>query len=236
LGQIISTLSGSVSSFLAGMAGGTVAALGPYLTALSLLLLGYGFFLAYFLPALPLIFWLSGVLGWLMVVVESLLAAPLWVAAHALADGEGLTSHASKRGYLLFLGVLLRPPLMVLGFLTAMALLNLLGRLGGQMITILGSEIFQHSFLGISGFLALAAILGILVVTSAYKLFGLTAHLPDRVGGWIGQESHHLGEPGDTNRAHGHYATVAAVGTNIIKPAVDPSGLPKRLNSGSHTP
>ncbi|MDR1394769.1 MAG: DotA/TraY family protein, partial [Deltaproteobacteria bacterium] len=236
LGQIISTLSGSVSSFLAGLAGGTVTALGPYLTALSLLLLGYGFFLAYFLPAVPLIFWLAGVLGWLMVVIESLAAAPLWVAAHALPEGDGLTSQASRRGYRLFLGVCLRPPLMVAGFLLAMAVLNLLGRLGGQMLTILGEEVFRESFLGISGFLALASILGITAVTAAYKLFSLTSHLPDRVGGWIGQESHHLGEPADTQQARHQFAAVTAAGTGIIKPAVEPAAKAYRPEGNPNGP
>jgi hypothetical protein len=222
LGQIISTVSGSVSSFLTGLAGGTVAALGPYLTALSLLLLGYGFFLAYFLPALPLVFWLSGVLGWLMVVLESLIAAPLWLAVHALPEGDGLTSRASTKGYFIFLGVLLRPPLMVLGFLMAMALLNLLGRLGGQAMTILGEEIFQNSFLGVSGFLALSAILGGAVVASAYKLFGLTSHLAERVVGWIGQDSHHLGESSDAYKAQTSFGVVTNVGGAAIKETVDP--------------
>lgn len=237
LGQVISALSGSVSSFLTGLAGGTVTALGPYLTALSLLLLGYGFFLAYFLPALPMIFWLSGVLGWLMVVAESLIAAPLWAAAHALPEGEGLTGQAGKKGYLLFLGVLLRPPLMVTGFLLAMALMNLLGRLGGQMLSVLGEEILKDSFSGVSGFLALAAISGITAVTAAYKLFGLSAHLPDRVAGWLGQESRHLGEPGDAQKAHSHYAAAAAAGTGAVRLAVSPplSGQPRtETNAGDH--
>jgi hypothetical protein len=128
----------------------------------------------------------------------------------------------------------MRPPLMVVGFLLAMAILNLLGRLGGQMLTILGDEVFQSSFLGVSGFLALSAILGIVTVTAAYKLFGLSAHLPDRVVGWIGQESHHLGEPADTHKAHGQYATVAAVGTSALKPAVEAPS--KVIKTGSTTP
>ncbi|MDR1577818.1 MAG: DotA/TraY family protein [Deltaproteobacteria bacterium] len=221
LGQVISTLSGSVSSFLTGLAGGTVTALGPYLTALSLLLLGYGFFLAYFLPALPLVFWVIGILGWLIAVVESLVAAPLWLAAHALPEGEGLSSQASNHGYRLFLGVLLRPPLMVVGFLIAMALLNLLGRLGGQAITILGAEIFQDSFLGLSGFFAMAGVLGAAVVTATYKLFGLTSQLPERVLAWIGASAPSQGEASSTREVAAKFQTLGAVGTGIVKPAAE---------------
>jgi conjugal transfer/type IV secretion protein DotA/TraY len=226
LGQVVSALSGSVTSFLTGLAGGTVQALGPYLTALSLLLLGYGFFLAYFLPALPLLFWLAGVLGWILMVVESLVAAPLWLAAHALPEGEGLTSQASRRGYLIFLGVLLRPPLMVLGFLLAMAIINLLGRLTGQAVTLLGEEILKSGFLGISGFLALAGLFGAATVTAAYKLFSLTTQLPARVGGWIGQAGADWGETADVRQNQGSFQTQGALGTAALQRAVPTRMVP----------
>jgi conjugal transfer/type IV secretion protein DotA/TraY len=234
LGQVISAISGSVSSFLTGLAGGTVTALGPYLTALSLLLLGYGFFLAYFLPAVPLIFWLSGVLSWLMATLESLVAAPLWLTAHALPEGDGLAGRAAGRGYLLFLGVLLRPPLMVLGFLMAMALLTILGRLSGQAMTILGDEVFKNSFLGISGFLALTAILGAATVTATYKLFGLTAHLPERVMGWIGQGGQGMGEANDAQMTKANYAAANLAGVGVVKLTASPGSNVAKSKPGQH--
>jgi hypothetical protein len=98
LGQFVSIFTGSVSSFLAGSIVGTVEALGPYLLTVSFILGGYGFFLAYFLPALPFLIWLSAVLSWAISVVEAIAAAPLWVAAHALPEGEGLAGRAGARG------------------------------------------------------------------------------------------------------------------------------------------
>jgi conjugal transfer/type IV secretion protein DotA/TraY len=222
LGQLVSTLSGSVTSFLAGLAGGTVAALGPYLTALSLLLLSYGFFLAYFLPAIPMVFWLSGVLAWVMAVMETLVAAPLWLAAHALPEGEGLASRASSRGYHLFLGVLVKPPLMVLGFLLAMAILNLLGRLGGQVLTILGEEVLKNDFLGVAGFLALAGVLGAATVTSAYKLFGLTTSLPEKVMGWIGLGGLGYGATSEVRQTQLGFSAATMVGSGLVKTTVTP--------------
>ncbi len=41
-----------------------------------------GGFLAYYLPLVPFIFWTFGVLGWLIMVAESLVAAPIWAVSH----------------------------------------------------------------------------------------------------------------------------------------------------------
>ena len=54
LGQVVSVFSGTLSSFMAGAAAGAVEAIGPYMVILSLLLISYGFFLAYSLFNLSL--------------------------------------------------------------------------------------------------------------------------------------------------------------------------------------
>ena len=45
-------------------------------------LLLYGLALAYYLPAIPFIRWISALAGWVILIVESLVAAPLWLCAH----------------------------------------------------------------------------------------------------------------------------------------------------------
>ena len=94
-------------------------------------LLLYGLALAYYLPAIPFIRWVSALVGWIILVVEALVAAPLWLCAHALPDGEGAAGQHGKRGYFLLLGIVLRPPLMVTGFFAAVILMNVLGRILG---------------------------------------------------------------------------------------------------------
>jgi conjugal transfer/type IV secretion protein DotA/TraY len=56
------------------------------LFAVFLPLLLYGLALAYYLPAIPFIRWVSALVGWVILVVESLVAAPLWLCAHALLE------------------------------------------------------------------------------------------------------------------------------------------------------
>jgi conjugal transfer/type IV secretion protein DotA/TraY len=230
LGQIASAFTGSVGSAMAGMAQGAILGIGPYILMLSVILISYGFFLAYFLPALPFILWMSGVLGWLVLLVESLVAAPLWVAAHALPEGEGMAGNAARRGYTIFLGVLLRPPLMVFGFLLAMALLTSVGRVIGHVFSVFGFGFLSEGFLGVSGFLAFSVILGAVVVTAVWKLFGLMGTLPERVIGWIGGHVPGIGEHSDAMRSQAEYGAAGALSTQALNPITRPGKAPKGAN------
>ena len=58
-------------------------------------LLLYGLALAYYLPAIPFIRWVSALVGWIILVVEALVAAPLWLCAHALPEGDGAAGPVS---------------------------------------------------------------------------------------------------------------------------------------------
>ncbi|MDR0620763.1 MAG: DotA/TraY family protein [Deltaproteobacteria bacterium] len=225
LGQVASVFTGSVSSAVAGGVVGAVEALAPYLVFLSLLLMGYGAVLAYFLPAIPFVLWLAGLLAWLVTVIEALAAAPLWVAAHALPEGEGLAGNAGRRGYLLFLGVLLRPPMMVFAFLMAMALLNGIGRMVGHVFSVFGFDRLGETFIGPMGFVAFSAILGLCAMTAAWKLFGLVSRLPDRVMVWIGGGGDHHGEIEDAKRVQAGTLTASNFALKAIGPLVTKKGL-----------
>jgi conjugal transfer/type IV secretion protein DotA/TraY len=63
--------------------------LAPFLLVLSLALLGFGAMLAYILPALPFVLWTLGVIAWLVLILEALVAVPVWGILHASPEGEG---------------------------------------------------------------------------------------------------------------------------------------------------
>ncbi|MDR1546187.1 MAG: DotA/TraY family protein [Deltaproteobacteria bacterium] len=218
-GHAAAFFSGSSSSFAAGAAGGAAAALGPYLLLASLALMGYGFFLAYFLPALPFVIWLAGVLTWSVMVVEALAAAPLWGAVHALPDGEGWAGQAGRHGYWALLNLLIRPPLMVFGFLAALSLLGAFGRAIGGIFSVFGFAALGDSFLGLSGFLAFALVLGLSVSAAAWKLFGLAVHLPERVMVWVGQRFSRAEEIEEARRVQVGFLSAGAPAGRLVRPA-----------------
>ena len=130
-----------------------------------------------------------------------MIAAPLWICAHALPEGEGAAGQHGKRGYMLFLGILLRPPLMVAGFFCAVILINVLGKLIGQGFEMFIAGTSQTKVVGITGTLAMAVILGSTVMILANKFFSLIHYLPEHVTNWIGQQLHNLGEKEDQGAA-----------------------------------
>lgn len=171
------------------------------LFAVFLPLLLYGLALAYYLPAIPFIRWISALIGWIILVVEALVAAPLWLCAHALPDGEGAAGQHGKRGYFLLLGIVLRPPLMVTGFFAAVILMNVLGKILGAGFEMFIGGTAQTKIIGLTGTFSMLVILGIVVIMSANKFFSLIHYLPEHVTNWIGQQFQGFGEKEDQSGA-----------------------------------
>ena len=202
------------------------------LFAVFLPLLLYGLALAYYLPAIPFIRWISALAGWAILIVEALVAAPIWLCAHALPEGEGAAGQHGKRGYLLLLGIVIRPPLMVAGFFAAVILLNVLGRVIGAGFELFIAGTSQTKVIGITGTISMLIILGIVVIMMANKFFSLIHYLPEHVTNWIGQQFHSLGEKEDQSGVKG----VFVGSTNTVSSGAEGAkGLRQTvLNSDHH--
>lgn len=174
-----------------------VAIISFLFSALFLPLMLYGLVLAYYVPAIPFLRWISAITGWVILIVESMVAAPLWIAAHALPEGEGAAGQHGRRGYMLFLAIVIRPPLMVAGFFCAVILMNIMGRLIGGGFDLFFNGVAQTKIMGITGTFSMLVILGVTVIMLANKFFGLIHYIPEHVTNWIGQQMHSLGEKED---------------------------------------
>ncbi len=168
-----------------------------FLFAVVVPLVIYAFMLAFFLPALPFIIWMSAIAGWIILIVESLIAAPLWVAVHALPEGDGFAGQHARRGYMLLLGIVLRPPLMVAGFFLAVVLLNVVGQTLGNTFMFFVYGLGETKLIGPTGTIAMVILLGFVILIFAKKLFMLISYLPEHVTNWIGQQFQPLGERED---------------------------------------
>jgi conjugal transfer/type IV secretion protein DotA/TraY len=190
-----------------------------------------GLSLAYYLPAMPFIAWLTATIGWLLLVMETIFAAPLWAVAHALPEGEGMAGQHGRTGYMMLLAVLVRPPLMVVGFMCAVIIMPLIGSLSGLTFMVFSRNMAGNHFTGITTCIAMTFLIGFVMVLVSHKVFKLITHLPDTVTKWVGQTIHNLGEDGDEQRTRamftGAVGKVEGAGGASMRPKVGGAGRPK---------
>jgi defect-in-organelle-trafficking protein DotA len=158
----------------------------PMLTAILGLLLTTGFMMAYYIPLIPFMIFTFSAMGWLIGVIESMIAAPLVALGIAHPEGNPLMGKAEP-ALMLITNIFLRPSLMVIGLIcgiimsyVAVWLLNI-GFMAASQI------VFQNAQ-GISWYLAWAALMllyTILVITILNKVFTLIHLIPDNIMRWL---------------------------------------------------
>jgi conjugal transfer/type IV secretion protein DotA/TraY len=219
----------AVASVVAAKVGGMTVAmvLGGFVMAL----LAGGATLAYLLPLLPFIIWMGAVAGWLLMVMEAIIGAPLWAVAHLNPRGEEFHGGASA-GYMLVLELTLKPALMVLGFAFAVLVSLPLGQLINKLF-FSTFELSQGGFIGFVGMLAAVAIYSALMLTMLKASFGAIHKVPDQVMKWLGGgHGSGLAEAGGTGTAVEHQSSAA---TSAVTGAVAGAATSK-LNTMAHRP
>ena len=164
----------------------------------ALLLVPLALMLAFYLPVTPLILWVMGVVGWFTLLIEAVIAAPIWAASHAMPEGNGFVGQRAMAGYMVALSLFLRPTLMIFGFFAAAVLIIVMGKVVALLYIPAMSGMIGDSLSGIVTCFAMLAILVVLMVQIAHRAFGLIHEVPDKVLRYIGGGAENLGEaPGE---------------------------------------
>lgn len=143
--------------------------------------------LAIYAPLVPYMMFAVGVLGWLLLVIEAVVAAPILTLSFILPGGEELGK--IMNGLMLLLNIVLRPTLMLFGFVLAT-------RLYGAVVDFVNfSMVGNFSNLGVEGslfaWMAVATLYIGFIVTLANKCFALIYGLPDKILRWMGGAPEH---------------------------------------------
>jgi defect in organelle trafficking protein DotA len=93
----------------------------PVLMGLATALFGVGVLLGFYTPLYPFMLFTFGVIGWIISVIEAMVAAPLVAFGLTHPEGHDFLGEA-KQALMLLLGVFLRPVLMVIGLIAGMIL------------------------------------------------------------------------------------------------------------------
>ena len=188
---------GPVAAFLAAAgsaAWAAIKALLGYVMLLGLFLLPFLVILAYYIPFLPFILWSIGVAGWFIMLIESIIAGPIWAVTHALPEGVGPVAERAKAGYLILLSVFLRPTLMIMGLLASIFVMQLTAK-----FVLLAFVPVATTSVGLDGgglvrLVALIAIMVLLLLQLANRVYSLIHEIPDKVLRYIGSAHEVLGE------------------------------------------
>jgi len=129
-------------------------------------------------------------------IVESLIAAPVWAASHVIPEGEGFAGNAARQGWMLLLNILFRPILLVLGLFFSMLMMYFISQLA------LSGYTMYHSSVALSvgtttGFFAFVfgnIILIGLIVALSHKSHEMIYETADNVMRWVGSNTKPLGE------------------------------------------
>lgn len=192
-GEVLGFLSMGTSKAIAGAAAGALNAVGWIMIAICSTIFVFAASVAVFLPMLPFLLYFGATCGWLLLCIQAVIAAPLWAVMHLNPHGDGLAGNA-RQGYLLLLGVTLRPVLITCGYVAALTALS----------PVLGAfnEVFASAFkmsqtgslAGLGTSVMMIAIYFGSVVYLIKHVIGFIHKIGDDIMRWVGGGREQMGE------------------------------------------
>jgi conjugal transfer/type IV secretion protein DotA/TraY len=193
------------------------------LTPIFYVLAGLAFLLAGIVPLLPLVYFAGAAINWVILVIEALIAAPLWLLTYFFPSRESNLIGSSRNGLVLVLGVFMRPVLIILGLVAAMLVM----RVAVDFVLVLFKNALGAISTGggIAGIGDLFLVLGIIFMFATTVTYivtlccGLISEVGDAVMRWIDSNIGTMFGPGkvgqDVANAVNPAARVSAVGQGL---------------------
>jgi len=196
-----------------------------------------GGFMAHVVPMMPYWIWMISVTSYAILCLEAVVASVFWAFAHLKAEGEAIHGSATA-GYMIVFNLLLRPTLMVGGFIGGMALvtfsitaLNLTWNAaandvlsnsidlvaGGGVLNVISGSI-SYLFQKTIGGLARVFVYYGLAIYMIERSFALTHLLPDVIARWFGGAGENLGE----ESGHGNVRGLVSNNTSQVQSTLKP--------------
>lgn len=179
---------------VAGAGMGLAKIWGPILMVGLGALMSFGLACCYVLPALPVIFWCRALVTWIVLVIEAMVGAPFWVAAHAFPEGVGLAGQHARQGYLIVMDLFIRPTLLVVGAIMCIVLIQALGVFLSEILEIWGVMTSQAAGYWIVGILVtMVTTIFVMYTTIKWLFLQGIALLPEQIMRWLGSRGSDTG-------------------------------------------
>jgi conjugal transfer/type IV secretion protein DotA/TraY len=190
---VLQILSSAEIATFSGGGGLAVSALANGLATIAMTMMVAGVMIAFYLPVLPFLRVAFAVLTWMTSVFEAVVMVPIAALAHLTSEGDGLAGGA-RTAWILWLNVLMRPILVVFGFVAGMLIFNtfavyfhttfsqgsaaVLASNGNPIMMILGQVAYSVIYLGT-------------LYTAANTSFKLMDMFPSALMRWMGGSPDH---------------------------------------------
>jgi conjugal transfer/type IV secretion protein DotA/TraY len=185
---------------------------------------------AFVLPMIPWVMWIAGIVGYLILVCEAMVAIPLWMLAHLTFEGDGLHGRGFA-GYELLFNILFRPVLMIIGLFLGYFIFTCASWLIRMSFGIAAAFVLGDGWI-VTNWLGLFVLLSIFVlshVVAAIASFRITL-IPHHVPRMIGFSSANRVDMDEFSRG------AALIGANETLSTVRKSLGPKQITSESGNP
>jgi conjugal transfer/type IV secretion protein DotA/TraY len=193
--------------------GAIITLLVPILNIIIALLWGVGAMLGIYVPMIPYIVYTFTALGWILLVIETIVAAPI-VALGLVSPAEGHLGKAAP-AVLLITNVFLRPSLMVIGLMVSITLVKaVINMLNFGFSATINATV---SGLGVFGLIALLCLYGGTALTLIHECFSIIHILPDKVIRWIGGQAEQSQVKQHLEAAKGQVAKGAEMGGKAMQ-------------------
>lgn len=147
-----------------------------------------GAWLAWYLPFVPVLWWVAGIVRWMASVAEAVLAAPLMAAMHVHPGGDDFVGRAGP-GYMLILAMVIQPALLLFGLVLAGAIMYPAGALTNMMFLGAVSGVTGSTGVGLIALVAWVALYVVMMTMAIHTCFGLISMVPDNVMRWVGSQA-----------------------------------------------
>ena len=186
------------------------------------------FYFGVFLPSLPYTIFMITVVGWLLGVLQTIIAAPLWAIMHMRPSQTFVGSEA--QGYLLLMALFVRPALAVIGLFAAMLVADpIVDYIAKAFFAMRGDVAASTGWVGVlaqfTQFFWWFIAFGGLLLPVLFMIYSLPQVLPDRVLAWLNVGVHDLGATSASSEMRSNLSSQAR------SPLVQ--GLPKDGGGGN---
>jgi conjugal transfer/type IV secretion protein DotA/TraY len=160
----------------------------PLIFGIAAFLYTQGVMLGVALPLIPFMIYLVGVIGWFLAVIESMVAMPLVAIGLIFPETNQDIWGKAEPAYMMILNLMLRPSLMVIGFVFALILTWIaIDLLNAAFYMFIKDAVQIENYL--FGYIVVTTVYAGLLLTIVAKTFELINILPNKTLAWIGDRT-----------------------------------------------